>query len=84
MPTSVKEIRAENERQRGLLQELRAAQEAMQARAPGKPAVTIPLDQIFTFKGEDGEPRAVIPIEQVIYLVDEILRDNTAFLGRAQ
>lgn len=57
----------------GAMKELRDALDRMRERMPGNPAVAIPLEHILTFKGEDG-PAAVIPVEQVIYLVDEILR----------
>jgi hypothetical protein len=72
--TTVAETRAANEKRGVLLQELKDRHAAMLARAPGKPAIFVPLDQVFTFKGENGEPLAVIPVEQLIYMVDEILR----------
>lgn len=71
----IKETVKRNNERHDLITELRNAQEAMCNRSPGKPAVFIPLDQVFTFKGENGEPMAVVPVEQVIYLVDQILRD---------
>lgn len=58
----------------GAMKEIRDALDKMQERMPGKPAVAIPLEHILTFKGDDGDSRAVIPVEQVLYLVDEILR----------
>ena len=72
--TTVAETRTANEKRSALLDELRARHAAMLARAPGKPSIFVPLDQVFTFKGEDGEPLAVIPVRQLIYMVDEILR----------
>lgn len=58
----------------GAMKELREAHARMKERAPGNPAVAIPLEHIITYRGEDGESRAVIPVEQVIYLADEVLR----------
>lgn len=74
---SVTEMKKANEARGALIAELRTAQEAMRARAPGSPAVEIPLDKILTFKGKDGELCGVIEVEQVIYLADEILRRGT-------
>lgn len=58
----------------GAMKELRDARDKLKERTPGEPAVAIPLEHVITFKGEDGDMRGVIPVEQVIYLVDEILR----------
>jgi len=72
----VAEMRQQNEKRGTLLQELRDIQKARQAKSVGMAAVAIPLEHIYTFKSDDGYTKAVIPIEQVVYLVDEILRDN--------
>lgn len=71
---SAAEQRKANETRGALLGELRAAQERMQARMPGSPAIAIPLNKVLTFQDDNGEPRGIIEVEQVIYLVDEILR----------
>lgn len=42
--------------------------------APGTHAIEVPLDKIFHFVGLDGDDKAVMPVEEVLYLVDEILR----------
>lgn len=73
---NTKETRERNDKRGALLQELRDKQTALLARAPGKPAVFVPLDQVFTFKAEGGEPLAVISVEQLIYMVDELLRSE--------
>jgi len=71
---SVSEMKKATEERSKLLDELRAATETMSRRAPGQPAVEIPLDKVLTFSGDEG-PKAVIEIQQIIYIVDGILRD---------
>jgi len=77
MATSMKEIREKNIQVGRLLDEMREVLAARRLTTPGKPSVALPLDQVFSYTDGDGETRAVIPIEQVIYLVDGILRMHT-------
>jgi hypothetical protein len=74
MAKLTKEQLDRNTAREALLLALREARNALQAKAPGQPCVEIPLDKIHTFVDGDGTPRAVIGVEQVIYLADEILR----------
>lgn len=74
MPTSLKEIRGANEKRGDLLQELKDALGKMQGNTPGQPCIEIPLDKVFTYRGDGGEPKGLIEVQQVIYLVDEVLR----------
>jgi hypothetical protein len=54
---------------------LRAAATKLETRAPGQPALPIPLDKIYTYTNDDGEAKAVIPVREVLFLVDTLLRD---------
>jgi len=58
----------------GAMKELREALLRMQEKAPGQPCVEVPLDKVFYYNGKDGDPQAVMPVQEVIYLVDQILR----------
>jgi hypothetical protein len=69
------------EKPKTAIQMLRDAEAVMAERVPGKPAVELPLDAIITFQSSEGETKAVIHVEQVIFLVDAILRNARA--GRA-
>lgn len=40
----------------------------------GEPCVEIPIEDIQTFKGHDGELRAVIGMNKLVYLIDALLR----------
>lgn len=71
---SVKEQRKMNEAINGLMEELRDARTRMEAKCPGKPCVELPLDAVSAFRDADGKLRAVVTVDQVLYLADEVLR----------
>jgi hypothetical protein len=55
---------------------LNAKRQSMRANCAGigEPAVEIPIADIQTFKGEDGQLRAFIGMNKLVYLVDALLR----------
>lgn len=53
---------------------LRAAHTKMQDRMPGTPCVALDLSKVSIFNGENGELRAVVSVQEVIYIADGILR----------
>lgn len=42
----------------------------------GEPCVEIPLEDIQTYRGENGEIKAIIGMNKLIYLVDRVLRHS--------
>lgn len=55
---------------------LRSAEARMRERMPGNPALSIPLDKIYCYKNDDGELRAVINVQEVIYLADSLMAEK--------
>lgn len=41
----------------------------------GEPAVEIPIGDISVFSGADGETRAIINMDKLLYIVDRLLRN---------
>lgn len=53
---------------------LREAVQKITAEMPGNRALPLDLERVYTFTGQDGEPRAIIQVRDVLYLADELLR----------
>lgn len=68
------ETKEEMQKHAALMETLRDMIDKRKSSAPGTAAIEIHLSKIFHYIDADGNDHAVMPIEEVLYLVDDILR----------